>query len=416
MRIKQLLVLAVVTVYSTLNPSQGLHAQVLSTFVNELIPSAISDHEYPKTTSDHVFKIKAMLLRYADKLNSAVINKVLSVVACTANYNLERENILTVIDYSLPSSEKRLWVFDLNDQKLLFNTYVSHGIKSGVLLSNHFSNKYDSKASSIGVYKTDKSYYGRHGLSLKLNGLDYGFNDNADGRAVVMHGGWYVTEGFIKKYGRAGRSWGCPAIPSDLTESIINTIKDQSIFVAYYPSDNWFLKSKFLKCDYHPSTQYETGTNQSIGEIEQRDDILFADSHGNNKLTDNDSVVVISADCYERIFHTNAPLTRMLRRQINDKEYIALNSTEIQNIATNTDSNIAHDDKTIYFVTADIKMERGYYATEMRIVDLGNITDIKFDPNSSGSMKHGQHYTVVFEANRSVEVKSSKQFIRWIGL
>ncbi|MDP3706396.1 MAG: murein L,D-transpeptidase catalytic domain family protein [Legionellaceae bacterium] len=412
MKIKPRLVLTVVSVCLILNPSQYLHAQDMSFFVNEIIPSAISNHDYPKTISDDVFKIKAMLLRYSNQLNSAVIDKVLSVVTCTSHYSIDREHILTIIDYSLPSNEKRLWVFDLHDQKLLFHTYVSHGIKSGVLLSSYFSNKYDSKASSIGVYKTDKSYYGRHGLSLKLNGLDYGFNDNADGRAVVMHGGWYVTENFIKKYGRAGRSWGCPAVPSDLTASIINTIKDNSLFVAYYPNDRWFLKSKFLKCDYHPAPQYETGSNQSIDEIEQRDNILFADIHKSN----DGCVVAISADCYERIFHTKAPLTRMLRRQINDKEYVALNSVEVRQIADNKDSHVAHDDKTIYFVKADVKMERGYYATEMKIVDLGNIVEMKPDDSSLENSQPGQHFTVVFESNRSIALKSSRQFIRWIGL
>ena len=107
------------------------------------------------------------------------------------------------------------------EKKLLFHTYVSHGITSGTLLTNYFSNKYNSKASSIGVYKTEKAYYGREGLSLRLDGLDRSFNDNASNRSVVMHGGWYVDEHFIKKYGRPGRSWGCPALPLNFINPLL---------------------------------------------------------------------------------------------------------------------------------------------------------------------------------------------------
>jgi hypothetical protein len=150
---------------------------------------------------DELSDINNMLQKEANTLNASVIQKVLTTLKCSLEYNVNHNNILTIIDYSLPSSEKRLWVFDLKEKKLLFHTYVSHGIKSGTLLSNYFSNKYNSKASSIGVYKTNKTYYGRDGLSLRLDGLDSGFNDNASNRYVVMHGGWYVNEPFIKKYG-----------------------------------------------------------------------------------------------------------------------------------------------------------------------------------------------------------------------
>ena len=190
--------------------------------------------------------ITALLHREAPTLSAGVIDKLLTALTCTSDKYIGNKSIVTIIDYSLPSSEKRLWVFDLHQQKLLFHTYVSHGIKSGALLSTYFSNKYDSKASSIGVYTTEKAYYGRHGVSLKLDGLDQGFNDNAANRAVVMHGGWYVEDDFIKKYGRPGRSWGCPAVPDHLIKPIVDVIKDDSLFVIYYPSDAWFVKSKFL--------------------------------------------------------------------------------------------------------------------------------------------------------------------------
>jgi hypothetical protein len=149
-------------------------------------------------------QIKNMLEEKTYALNTSVINKVLTTLKCATQYNVARNNILTIIDYSLPSNEKRLWVFDLNQKKLLYNTYVSHGIRSGTLLTNYFSNKNNSKASSLGVYKTNKAYYGREGLSLRLDGLERNFNDNASIRSVVMHGGWYVEENFIKRYRRPG--------------------------------------------------------------------------------------------------------------------------------------------------------------------------------------------------------------------
>ncbi len=191
------------------------------------------------------------LLEQNSTLSLAAIDKVLETINCAKNVTtrhstIENHNILSVIDYSKPSSEKRLWVFDLKEKTLIFNTYVSHGIKSGALLSTYFSNKYDSKASSIGIYKTDKIYHGRHGPSLKLEGLDRGFNDNASNRSIVIHGGWYVEDDFIKRYGRPGRSWGCPALPDTKTVDVINTIKDNSLMVIYYPNDRWFLKSRFL--------------------------------------------------------------------------------------------------------------------------------------------------------------------------
>src|SRR3990167_3161690 len=140
-----------------------------------------------------------LMLKEQKSLNSALVDKVLTTLVCSKMHHVDHNNILTIIDYSLPSSEKRLWIFDLKAKKLLFYTYVSHGITSGSLRSEYFSNKYNSRASSIGVFKTEQAYYGREGLSLKLEGLDRGFNDNAFNRYIVMHGGWYVNEPFIKK-------------------------------------------------------------------------------------------------------------------------------------------------------------------------------------------------------------------------
>ena len=347
--------------------SPFLQATIMDEFVS------ILNEQYALPRSMTLSEINAMLHKEAGTLNTAMINKVLTTLKCANQYNINHNNMLTIIDYSLPSSEKRLWVFDLTERKLLFNTYVSHGIKSGVSSTNYFSNKFNSKASSMGVYKTEKVYYGRHGISLKLDGLERGFNDNASNRSVVMHGGWYVDERFIKKYGRAGRSWGCPAVPDNLTESIINTIKDNSLFVVYYPSDDWFLKSKFLRCDQVTQAQHIAQQQMTIKALlpdnELRADIIFADLHNNNRLDENDPLIVITADRYNRIFHTIAPLERMLRRQINDSEYVALSTTELKQMITPSDitlsKNNQNDLDAINFVIPVIKMVRGYYETQM---------------------------------------------------
>ncbi len=372
--------------------------------------ATVITHPYcPKPQPITMHDIHELLHKEAGTLHKAVINKVLTILNCVNQYNVEHNNILTVIDYSLAANEKRLWIFDLEQRKLLFHTYVSHGIKSGALLSTVFSNKYDSKTSSIGLYKTQKTYYGRDGLSLRLDGLDSGFNSNASNRSIVIHGGWYVDEKFIKKYGRAGRSWGCPALPLNLAEPIINTIKNNSLLIVYYPSDDWFLKSKFLKCGklapQHNITSLEAAIQPVMDDSKNRDDVLLTTIHSNSSKEENTAVVVMSADSYKRIFQTKAPLDRMLRRQIDTKEYIALSTTELQNV------NALNE---IYFARPVITMIRGNYVTQMHIINLGKIYDIR--------LNGGSGYTVYLEENpsshlkTSISLKSTDRFIRWLGL
>lgn len=151
-----------------------------------------------------------------------------------------KKPVLTVIDYSLPSYKQRMWIFDLRKERLLYNTYVAHGKNSGMDVPRHFSNRPSSKETSLGTYVTRDTYYGSKGLSLNLQGLERGFNDNAYSRRVVIHGAWYVEPDFIKRAGRAGRSWGCPSIAKTLARPVINTIKGGSVVFAYYP-DHYYL-------------------------------------------------------------------------------------------------------------------------------------------------------------------------------
>lgn len=154
--------------------------------------------------------------------------------------------ILTVVDYTMPSTAKRLWVLDLATSKVLFNTLVAHGKNSGDLYSNKFSNNDGSKESSIGTFITEGTYDGKHGTSLKINGLDKGFNDKAEPRLVVMHSANYVSEEFVKIHGMIGRSWGCLALNPEVAPKIINTVKDGSVIFSYYPDQKLLATSKVL--------------------------------------------------------------------------------------------------------------------------------------------------------------------------
>jgi hypothetical protein len=151
----------------------------------------------------------------------------------------DNENLITIIDFSKPSTEKRLYVIDLKNQKLLYHTLVAHGKNSGMAEARKFSNTNRSLQSSLGIYSTAEIYFGKHGYSLRLDGLEKGFNDNARKRAIVIHGAKYVSTDFIKDHGRLGRSWGCPAIPTELTNEIIDLIKGGSCLYIYADDENY---------------------------------------------------------------------------------------------------------------------------------------------------------------------------------
>lgn len=149
---------------------------------------------------------------------------------------------LTIIDYSKPSTEDRLWVLDLEEKKVNIATKVAHGSGSGShVIAKKFSNKTNSHASSIGVAKTKEIYYGKHGKSLRLEGLEEGYNDHLLDRAVVIHGANYVH-----KNGRVGRSWGCPAVSNDVVGPLVDEIKDGSLVFLYYPDKQWIKNSEYL--------------------------------------------------------------------------------------------------------------------------------------------------------------------------
>ena len=160
---------------------------------------------------------------------------------------LKNDSIISIVDFSLPSSKKRLFIIDLSAGKLLFNTFVSHGRNSGKETASRFSNKLNSFESSLGFYVTGNTYKGEHGYSMRLMGLEKGINDNAFNRGIVMHSAAYVNEGLIKSQGYIGRSLGCPAVPISLHKAIIKTIKEGSCLYVYSPDKKYIAHSKFPK-------------------------------------------------------------------------------------------------------------------------------------------------------------------------
>jgi hypothetical protein len=148
---------------------------------------------------------------------------------------LVSKNLLTIVDFGFSSSKKRLWVIDFNTNKLLYHTFVAHGKNSGEEYAKYFSNEVNSNKSSLGFFATAETYYGSNGLSLRLDGLEKGKNDQARVRAIVMHGAEYVSEKFIEQNGRLGRSQGCPAVPMQIVKELIQVLKNKSCLFIYHP-------------------------------------------------------------------------------------------------------------------------------------------------------------------------------------
>ena len=178
-----------------------------------------------------------------------VLDLALQAFRCGRSLGYIDRPLLTVIDYSLPSTERRLWVIDLARRRVLFNEMVAHGENSGDNFAVAFSNRPGSRQSSLGLFRTDDTYEGEHGLSLRLTGLEAGINDLARERRIVMHGAAYVSDAFVAERGRIGRSWGCPALPDAVHASVIDAIRDGSAVFAYYPDADWLQSSRFLHCD-----------------------------------------------------------------------------------------------------------------------------------------------------------------------
>ena len=151
---------------------------------------------------------------------------------------------LIVVDFTQPSFEKRFYVFDLEKRSLIYHNYVAHGKNSGMVYARKFSNERHSNSSSLGFYRTAETYFGKHGLSLRLDGLEAGINHKARERAVVIHSAKYANPDFIKKHGRLGRSFGCPTLPEKEYKQVVDLIKEGTLLFIYYPDPQYLEKSK----------------------------------------------------------------------------------------------------------------------------------------------------------------------------
>ena len=192
-----------------------------------------------------------LALAQSDSGSAAPAGPVLDLAL--SGYNLvvadslvEPGALLAVIDYSLPSTEPRLFVIDPSDGTVLRSSLVAHGRESGQNMAERFSNEPGSKMSSLGFFVTEETYQGQHGYTMRLRGLEEGINDLAKDRLIVIHGAWYVSEDFIARHGRLGRSWGCPALPLESSRAIIDLIKDGACLFVYGTDPAYLENSRFL--------------------------------------------------------------------------------------------------------------------------------------------------------------------------
>ncbi len=192
---------------------------------------------------------QTMLTRLAPEADPRVLNLALEARDCAAkNLGIEPSPRLAVIDYSLPSTARRLWVFDLQAGKLLFEEHVAHGQGTGENFAREFSNRDGSHQTSLGLFRTADTYNGKNGYSLRMQGLEPGTNDAAMARAIVMHGAPYVNPAEARQKGRLGRSWGCPAVRPEVAEAVIDSLKNGQMIFAYYPDTHWLTRSPFIDC------------------------------------------------------------------------------------------------------------------------------------------------------------------------
>ena len=214
----------------------------------------------------------AQLQKLAPDANPKVLALALQARNCAANSMGEAQAPrLAVIDYSLPSTTPRLWVFDLAANKLLFREVVAHGQGTGENMARSFSNRDGSHQSSLGLFRTADTYVGGNGYSMRMVGLEPGTNDAAMKRLIVMHGAPYVNLQNARKQGRLGRSWGCPAVRPEVAKQVIDSLKNGQMIFSYYPDSNWLAKSPYINCKSAPAnTSIAAGAGMAPGAFAAR--------------------------------------------------------------------------------------------------------------------------------------------------
>lgn len=237
------------------NPNRMLRSAVckglfLSLFLFALIRvSALNPYTNEVETAVKIVKESYFIDSVANSIYTDLaveeLNYQVFLTAYNGYYNFKKEGlienstVLTIIDFDKTSNEKRFFIVDIEKHEVLFNSYVAHGQNTGELMAENFSNRESSHKSSLGFYLTDNTYIGKHGLSLRLDGLEKGINDNARDRNIVVHSADYVSEEFIAKNQRLGRSWGCPALPKKGYKEVIELIKDKSLLFVYSSNSDY---------------------------------------------------------------------------------------------------------------------------------------------------------------------------------
>lgn len=239
-----------------LNTTKGYRMGNTFMFLLMALNTALSSNEEQKTAdlpnSNHHVNVERLRTEVDYLYEEMNLNTILKYEAFRQamegrkELDITNKDTLTVIDFSLASTEKRLVVLDLKNKKVLFNTLVSHGKNSGENYATNFSNQQESLKSSLGFFVTENTYSGENGYSLVLNGLEQGINDNAKARYVVMHGADYCSTGTIASLGRLGKSYGCPAVPREYAGPIINTIKDGTLLFIYADNQEYLAKSHLI--------------------------------------------------------------------------------------------------------------------------------------------------------------------------
>lgn len=188
------------------------------------------------------------LSRTAPGLNKEALRHAVAAMQCAVNNGAEPAQRLAVIDYSLPSTARRLWIFDLKRQRVLLRDFVAHGRQSGENHATRFSNREGSHQSSLGLFRTAESYQGKHGYSLRMDGLEPGINDRARERAIVIHSAAYVDPALARSQGRIGRSLGCPAVRPEVGRMVVDQLKGGQFMFSWYPDRRWLQNSAYLNC------------------------------------------------------------------------------------------------------------------------------------------------------------------------
>lgn len=236
-------------------PMRSLVLVLLTSFLVSYIPTRLTEHLPEEKTVEPIVekeplpKIDHTQLLYRKMGLESILKYEAFEQAMQGYHTLQprQDHILTVIDFTLPSTDKRMVVLDMKNEKVLYHTIVSHGRNSGDKYARSFSNRHGSYQSSLGFYETENTYQGGNGYSLVLNGLEKGINDQAKARAVVIHGADYASESFIKSTGRLGRSYGCPALPRNVTKPIINTIKNGTLLYIYADNAEYMASTKIVR-------------------------------------------------------------------------------------------------------------------------------------------------------------------------